>query len=111
MTRVGDVRRLRNAVLGLVVLGAVLAAPVSAWGALSFPFDGQVTPAGGSFGFLAANSVAVSDFNGDTYAADIETDLVYVFDATSKEVTKLNGADTPAGSFGEASNIGVAVDN
>jgi hypothetical protein len=108
---VGGVRNLRNVIVGMAVLGALALTPAAAWGALSFPFDGQIAPAGGSFGFLNSNSVAVSDANSHTYVADSESDLVYVFDSAGAELAALNGADTPDGSFGEHTNIAVAVDN
>jgi DNA-binding beta-propeller fold protein YncE len=80
-----------------------------------YPLDGQLAPPSGSFGFLEANSVAVNDFNGDTYVADSDSlnggpDVVDVFDSGRTQIANLNGASTPAGSFGGGA-VAVAANN
>lgn len=103
---------LRRALLvlaGLLVLGALVVG--SAFGALSYPFDGQLVPAGGSFGGLEAGSVAVDDANGDTYVADSASGSVSVFEtASGTQLAGLDGSLAPAGSFGGA-QVEVAANN
>jgi DNA-binding beta-propeller fold protein YncE len=82
----------------------------AALGALSYPFDGQLAPSGGSFELLKANSVAVDSFNGDTYVADSGVGVVDVFDSTGAQLASLDATMTPAGSFG-GSDVAVAANN
>ncbi len=110
--RGGLVVALASLALGVLpfVLCAVLlvgAAPASA--ALTFPFDGQLAPAGGSFGNIRTGSVAVDDANGNTYVADSHSGVVDVFNSSGAELPQLDGALTPAGSFGE--RVAVAANN
>jgi DNA-binding beta-propeller fold protein YncE len=105
----------RGAFVVALVVGAITALIVSATpalGALSFPFDGQLAPAGGSFGAVETNGVAVSDFTNDTYVADSGAGVVEAFDSSGAQVLHLDGTATPAGSFGpEGAKIGAAADN
>jgi DNA-binding beta-propeller fold protein YncE len=107
-------RRVLVVLAGVLVLGALGAG--SAFGALSFPFDGQLALAGGSFGGLEAGSVAVDDVNGDSYVADSGSGVVDVFETSSgAQLAGLDGALTPAGSFrgggGGETGVAVAVNN
>ncbi len=95
----------RGGVLLFVLCATLLVGAAPASAALTFPFDGQLAPAAGSFGTLGANSVAVDDANGDTYVADSASGTVDVFDtATGTQLAgvegSLQGSSTPAGSFG-----------
>ncbi len=95
----------RGGVLLFVLCATLLVGAAPASAALTFPFDGQLAPAGGSFGLLQANSVAVDDADGDTYVADSASGTVDVFDtATGTQLAgvegSLQGSSTPAGSFG-----------
>src|SRR6185437_5222048 len=56
-----------------------------------YPLDGQLAPSSGSFGFLDASSVAVNDFNGDSYVADAGSGVVDVFDSGRAKIASLNG--------------------
>ena len=103
------VRRVVAVLMGAFgVVGVVLALGAgTAFGALSYPFDSQLAPAGGSFGHLDAGSVAVNDANGDTYVADSESGVVDVFEtATGLQLASLDGTATPAGSFGGGEGSG-----
>jgi DNA-binding beta-propeller fold protein YncE len=97
----------------LIVLAGTLAAlalsstPASA--ALTYPFDGELAPAGGSFGFMGANSVAVDDSNGDTYVAN-EPGVIDVFGSTGTQLASIEGSLTPARSFG-GGRVSVAANN
>jgi len=75
-----------------------------------YPLDGQLAPSSGSFGFLDASSVAVNDFNGDSYVADSGSGVVDVFDSGRTQIASLNGTATPAGSFGGGA-VAVAANN
>ncbi len=89
--------------LGVVLAGGLVWGALgagSAWGMLSYPPDGSLTPASGTFdrGEFGANSVAVNDGSGHTYVADRFTGVVYVFEtATGAPLASL---EAPAGSFG-----------
>jgi DNA-binding beta-propeller fold protein YncE/Tol biopolymer transport system component len=98
----GALRRLAVAsVVSLCVLvGGLVFGSVGALAAFTYPFDGQLAPAGGSFVHLKASSVAVDDFNGDAYVADSGTGGVDVFDPSGAQLASLDGSLTPAGSFG-----------
>lgn len=90
----------------------LVASASSAWGALSFPFDGQLTPSSGSFGDIQPNGVAIDDANSDVYVADSTADVVEAFDAEGHEVLRLDGSTTPDGSFGAGgSRLFVAANN
>jgi DNA-binding beta-propeller fold protein YncE len=105
------VRRFVAVLAGVLGVGcAVMALEASsAFAAFTYPFDGQLAPASGSFGELEAGSVAVDDENGDTYVADSKVGVVDVFEtATGKELASLDSKLTPAGSFGEGQGL-VAV--
>jgi DNA-binding beta-propeller fold protein YncE len=97
-------------VFGLLGASASYVAP--AYGALTFPFDGALTPAMGAFGFLESNSVSVDDLTEDTYVADSATGVIRSFGATGIEVSTLDGSSTPAGSFGAGSGeVAVAAND
>jgi DNA-binding beta-propeller fold protein YncE len=100
-------------VLAVVVCGVLALGAGSALGALSFPLDGQLAPAGGTFGGVYPSGVAVDDANGDTYVADHNTGEVFVFEtASGVQLAGLDGSSTPAGSFGGSyGGIGVAANN
>jgi DNA-binding beta-propeller fold protein YncE len=101
--------RVRGLLVGLLGVCAVLALGVGpAWGALSYPFDGSLAPAGGSFGSLGPGSVVVDDSNGHTYVADSASGVVDVFETSSgAPLGKLTGAP---GSFG-GGRVEVAANN
>ncbi len=90
----------RGGVLLFVLCATLLVGAAPASAALTFPFDGQLAPAGGSFGHIRAGSVAVDDANGNTYVADSSSGVVDVFSSTGVELPQLDSALTPAGSFG-----------
>jgi WD40-like Beta Propeller Repeat len=97
-------------------LGAVTLFAPAASAALSFAFDGRLAPPGGSFGEMGANSVAIDDFNGDTYVASnvshefkSEPGVVDVFDSTGTQLAGLDGSLTPSGAFG--GKVDVAANN
>src|ERR1700674_1349848 len=99
-SRFGFGRRLA-VVLAVVVCGTLALGAGSAFGALSFPLDGQLAPASGRFGNVEGNGVAVDDSNGDTYVADSSLGEVDVFEtASGTQLAGLDGALTPAGSCG-----------
>jgi DNA-binding beta-propeller fold protein YncE len=103
------VRRLLVVLVGVLVLGMLGAGPALA--GLAFPFDGQLAPSGGAFGNLEPGSVAVDDSNGKTYVADSAGGVVDVFESSSgAQLTGLDGASTPAGSFG-GGQVEVAANN
>jgi len=94
-------------VLAMVVCGGLALGAGSAFAAFKYPFDGQLAPAGGSFGTLEVGSVAVDDGSGDTYVADSASGVVDVFaTATGAQLASWNGSaagnppGAPAGSFG-----------
>jgi hypothetical protein len=96
-------------VLGAAGAGSALALPL-------YPFAGQLAPANGSFGYLNASSVAVDDFNGDTYAVDSvassgsQAVVDVVETATGAQLGgSLEGSSTPAGSFSGV--VSVAANN
>jgi hypothetical protein len=98
-------------------LGAGTLFAPAASAALSFAFDAQLAPAGGSFGNMGANSVAINDFNGDIYVANDaaqedthEPGVVNVFSSTGTQLASLDGSLTPAGSFGREA-VAVAANN
>jgi DNA-binding beta-propeller fold protein YncE len=98
-----------------VVMAGVLAVGLlgagSAFGAFSYPFDGQLAPAGGAFGRLSADSVAVDDLSGETYVAESNNPgAVYVFDSSGAQLASLDGTLTPSGSFG-VGGTAVAANN
>jgi DNA-binding beta-propeller fold protein YncE len=110
------------------LIGAQSIAPTPASAMLSFPFDGQLAPASGSFGRtepagatlanLGPDGVAIDDFNSQTYVAESVSgvpnaashDSVAVFSAAGSELSPLDGSVTPAGSFGSGL-ISVAANN
>jgi DNA-binding beta-propeller fold protein YncE len=93
-------RVLLVAVLGVLCVVLALGAG-SALAGYTYPLEGELAPAGGSFSGLEASSVAVDDANGDTYVAASGSGVVDVFEtATGTEVAALDGSLTPAGSFG-----------
>ncbi len=102
-------RRVLVVLAGVLVLGALGAG--SAGAVPLYPFARQLAPASGSFGYLSSGSVAVDDFNGDTYVADTGSDVVNVFEtATGAQLGgSIEGSSTPAGSFSGA--IAVAANN
>jgi DNA-binding beta-propeller fold protein YncE len=121
MLRPIKLRRLALAGVGTlcVTLGALSLAAVPASAMLSFPFDGQIAPASGSFGRTepggqevgtpALGGVAINDFNGETYVAEVPTGeaaekgrqgAVFAFDSAGGELARLDPTLTPAGSFG-----------
>jgi DNA-binding beta-propeller fold protein YncE len=107
------VRRAAVVLAGVLVLGALGAG--SAFGALSYPFAGQLAPAGGSFEH-EVQGIAVGDANGQTYVAE-SGGVVNVFEtASGTQLTSWNGSaasnppGTPAGSFG-GGELAVAADN
>jgi DNA-binding beta-propeller fold protein YncE len=103
------VRRFLVVVAGVLVLGMLGAGP--AFAGLTFPFDGQLAPSGGAFGNLEPGSVAVDDSNGNTYVADSAGGVVDVFETSSgAQLAGLDGALTPAGSFG-GGQVEVAANN
>ncbi len=91
-------RRVLVLLAGVLVLGAWGAG--SAFGELAYPLDGQLSPAGGAFGALRANSVAIDDLSSEAYVAESNPGAVYVFDSSGAQLASLDGALTPAGSFG-----------
>jgi DNA-binding beta-propeller fold protein YncE len=97
-------------ILATAVCAVLLAGAAPAFAALSFPFDGQLAPAGGSFGYIEDDSVAVDDFNHDTYVADLKAGVVDVFDAGGVQLQSIDGSATPAGSFG-GGGVSVAANN
>jgi DNA-binding beta-propeller fold protein YncE len=100
-------RRVLVVLVGVLVLGALGAG--SAFGGLSYPFDGELAPAGGSS--LEAGSVAVDDSNGHTYVADSRSGAVDVFEtALGSQLAGLDGSLTPVGSFG-GGQVEVAANN
>jgi DNA-binding beta-propeller fold protein YncE len=112
-------RRLTPAILAtLCTFVGLLALPSApALAAFTYPFERELKPSGGSFGFLDAGSVAVNDLNGKTYVGDSVSGVVDVFETAS--VTELpawtgsavtNPPGTPAGSFG-AGAVSVAANN
>jgi DNA-binding beta-propeller fold protein YncE len=106
-------RRVLVALAGVLgVSCAVLALGAgSAFAALSYPFDGSLTPAGGAFGLVGVNGVAVDDANARTYVADRGANVVDVFEtASGVALGSLDGSLTPAGSFGGGA-IAVAASN
>ncbi len=100
----------RGGVLLLVLCATLLVGAAPASAVLTFPFDGQLAPTGGSFGSISAGSVAVDDANGNTYVADSSSGVVDVFSSTGAELPQLDGALTPAGSFG-GREVAVAANN
>ncbi len=93
-------------VLLCAVCGVLLLGGGSAFAGFTYPFDGQLAPAGGSFEGIEAG-VAVDDTSGNAYVADSSAGLVYVFQTSSgTQLASLDGSLTPAGSFG---GRGVAV--
>ena len=105
-------------------LVSLCAALVLAFGAapalagFTYPFEGELKPASGSFGSLNASSVAVDDQDGDTYVADSSTGTVDIFEtATGTQVGAWTGSATtnpplgaPGGSFGGGA-VSVAANN
>ncbi len=78
---------------GLLVLGALGAG--SAFGALSYPFVGQLAPASGSFAH-EAEGIAVDAASGNTYVAE-NVGVVDVFDtASGTQLAPLDSSLTPA---------------
>jgi DNA-binding beta-propeller fold protein YncE len=84
--------------VGVLVVGLVGAG--AAFGALAYPFVGQLAASPEPFGYLSAGSVAVDAVNGDRYVADSGTGAVDVFSEAGVQLAGLNGALTPSGSFG-----------
>ncbi len=94
----------RSVLVCLVSLCALSAGLVfgsaGALAALSYPFDGQL-PQSGSLGELLVGSVAVDDFNEDTYVAESSSGVVDVFEtASGKQLASLDGSLTLKESFG-----------
>jgi DNA-binding beta-propeller fold protein YncE len=88
------------------VLG-VLASP--AFAKFSHPFDGQLASASGPFEVVRPNGIAVDDSSGNTYVAS--PGVVDVFETSSEtQLASLDGAATPAGSFG-GGELTVAANN
>jgi hypothetical protein len=103
------------ALIATLVVLAFSAAP--AFAALTYPFDGRLAPAGGSFGAMNSNGVAVNDSNGDTYVAndphhesEPEAAVVQMFGASGEPLANLDATLTPAGSFGRG-EVAVAANN
>jgi DNA-binding beta-propeller fold protein YncE len=99
------------------LVGGLVFGSAGALAAFSYPFDGQLVPAGGSFGSLEAGSVAVDDANGHTYVADSGSGVVDVFETVSgTQLASWSGSaasnppGTPVGSFG-GGQVAVAVNN
>ncbi len=115
---VGILSRVRGLVLpamaslcAAVAILALSGAPAQA--GLAYPFDAELTPSGGSFGNLEPNSVAVDDFNGETYVADSSSGTVDIFETltgTQPVSGTLEGSSTPAKSFG-GGHVAVTANN
>jgi hypothetical protein len=98
-------------VLAVVVCGGLMLGAGSAFAAFTYPYDGQLVPSSGEFGNLREGSVAVDDENGDTYVAESRSGVVDVLEtATGVELAPLDGALTPAGSFGGSGVVVAAND-
>ncbi len=86
-------RRVLFVLAGVLVLGALGAG--SAFGALSYPFVGQLAPASGSFAH-EVEGVAVDAASGNTYVAE-SGGVVDVFDtASGTQLAPLDSSLTPA---------------
>lgn len=83
-----------------VVVFAMLALSSPAFSLLTFPLDEQIAPTIGAFAGIGPGSVAVNDFNGDTYVADQGNGEVDVFNSSGDQLASLDSSTTPAGSFG-----------
>jgi DNA-binding beta-propeller fold protein YncE len=87
--------------VGLCALAGIALSAAPAFAFPAYPFERQLAPSGGSFGELESSSVAVNDFDGDTYVADSGSGAVDVFEtSTGTQMASLDGSLTPAGSFG-----------
>jgi hypothetical protein len=107
----GRISRTRCAVVlfPIMVIAVLALGASSAHAALSFPFDGQLAPAGGSFEENRPNAIAISDSSGKAYvAAAAEVDVFEL--AGEVELAPLDGGETPAGSFG-TDTVDVAADD
>jgi DNA-binding beta-propeller fold protein YncE len=98
--------------LAVVVCGVLGVGVTSAFAVLSYPFDGELAPAGGSFGFLEAGSVAVDDSNGDTYVADSASGTVDVFvTASGAQLPSLDASLAPPPHTFGGGQVEVAANN
>jgi WD40-like Beta Propeller Repeat len=104
-----NARRLTLATLASLcaLAGAFALSAVPAQAAFTYRFERQLTPPGGKFRLVYNDSVAVNDFNGNTYVGNSfggasGSGVVDVFEtSTGTELaTPLDGSTTPAGSFG-----------
>jgi DNA-binding beta-propeller fold protein YncE len=71
----------------------------------------SLAPVAGELAASEPQGLAVSDFNGRVYLTNVVPAAVFVFDAAGSFVETMSGADTPAGSFGAAAIVAVAVQN
>ncbi len=100
-------RRVVVVIAGALVVGLLGAG--SAWGALSYPFTGQLTAPGGTFAG-EVQGIAVDAASGNTYVAETNG-VVNVFEtASGTQLASLDSSLTPAGSFG-GRELAVAVDD
>ena len=102
-----SLRRCSGGPVILAVAAFILTSATPALATLKYQEKGTFL---NGFGFLTANSVAPSDYNGHIYVADSGSGQVIDFTSPTDTAPSVwNGSKSPAGSFG--GHVAVAVDN